>query len=388
MVSTLFSFIYKKAKSSIRLDRNEIAGAFGGMGTDLPLLVGLITSCGLDAASVFIMYGIMHMISGFYYGIPMAVQPLKLVATLAISAHYSSGLVLGSGIMIGVLMLFLSGTKLLKWFSVVVPVSVIRGVQFGLGLTLAKVALLDYLGASSGYAEWMLVAFSVLIIVAFKGNRTYPAALGVVLCGFVFSLVYNFEDMKAFFQGLGFYGPKLFVPTQENLIQGFLLLTIPQISLSIGNSVLATERLSNDLFPEKKISSSKIGFSYAFMNIISPFFGGIPVCHGSGGLAGHYTFGARTGGSVFFYGVCFMCFGIFFSHSIESITVLFPYQVLGVLLAVEAYFLLKLIGLLYKKKSEFILAVGVGIMAWLVPYGFLISMLLGTLIYHFFYQKK
>jgi hypothetical protein len=43
-----------------RFDRNELAGAFGDIGTDLPLIVGMIVAAGLDAASVLIMFGLMQ----------------------------------------------------------------------------------------------------------------------------------------------------------------------------------------------------------------------------------------------------------------------------------------------------------------------------------------
>ena len=71
---------------NIRFDRNELSGAFGDIGTDLPLIVGLILVTGLDAANVFLMFGIMQIITGLIYGIPMPVQPLKLVAVIAISS--------------------------------------------------------------------------------------------------------------------------------------------------------------------------------------------------------------------------------------------------------------------------------------------------------------
>ena len=64
----------------LRFDHHEVAGAFGDIGTDLPLLVGLIAFCGLDAASVCIVFGVLQVATGFIYGIPMPVQPLKAMA--------------------------------------------------------------------------------------------------------------------------------------------------------------------------------------------------------------------------------------------------------------------------------------------------------------------
>ncbi|MCZ2400148.1 MAG: hypothetical protein LC135_09825 [Phycisphaerae bacterium] len=42
-----------EATPRIRFDRHELAGSFGDIGTDLPLLIGMIAAAGLDSASVF-----------------------------------------------------------------------------------------------------------------------------------------------------------------------------------------------------------------------------------------------------------------------------------------------------------------------------------------------
>ena len=73
-----------------------------------------------------------------------------------------------------------------------------------------------------------------------------------------------------------------------------------------GNSILATRQIASDLFPARQITIRKLGLTYAAMNLLNPWFGGVPTCHGSGGMAGHYTFGARTGGSVIIYGLFYL----------------------------------------------------------------------------------
>src|SRR5260370_12922295 len=99
---------------------------------------------------------------------------------------------------------------------------------------------------------------------------------------------------------------------------GFVLLALPQIPLSLGNSVLATRQLAHDLFPERNLTIRKIGVTYAAMNLISPWLGGIPTCHGSGGMAGHYAFGGRTGGAGLFFRPVFFSLGPFFSSRFGS----------------------------------------------------------------------
>src|SRR5579871_3539624 len=106
------------AKSGgIRFDRNELAGAFGAIGTVLPLIIGMIAVGGLDAASVLIMYGLMQVGTGFYYRLPMPVQPLKAVAilvmTTAATGKITSGVIFGGGLAIGLTMLMLTLTGLM-----------------------------------------------------------------------------------------------------------------------------------------------------------------------------------------------------------------------------------------------------------------------------------
>ncbi len=60
------------------------------------------------------------------------------------------------------------------------------------------------------------------------------------------------------------------------------------------------------------------------MNLISTFIGGIPMCHGAGGMAGHIRFGARTGGALVILGVIVLFTGLFLSDSVSLIFQVFP----------------------------------------------------------------
>ena len=121
----------------IRFDRNELAGAFGDIGTDLPLVVGMVTAAGLDSASVFIMFGAMQILTGLVYGLPMPMQPLKAMAVLVISQKLAGNVLYGAGMAIGLIMLVLALSGALEGLARLVPRCVVRGIQFGLGLALA-----------------------------------------------------------------------------------------------------------------------------------------------------------------------------------------------------------------------------------------------------------
>ncbi|MCI0482940.1 MAG: putative sulfate/molybdate transporter, partial [Candidatus Dadabacteria bacterium] len=162
--------LYKTFQTRIRIDRNELSGAFGDIGTDLPLIVGILLVSGLDPVSVFMMFGLTQIFSGFLYGIPMPVQPLKAVAVMAISQHLGADIILAAGIGLGVVMLFLNITGLIKLIYSLIPDCVVRGIQFGLGVNLLLLALTDYI-PSDGTAGLILAAAGMVVVFLLLGNR-------------------------------------------------------------------------------------------------------------------------------------------------------------------------------------------------------------------------
>ncbi len=359
----------------IRFDRNELAGAFGDIGTDLPLLVGVILAARLDCASALILFGSMQILSGLVYGLPMPVQPLKAMAAIVIAQKLSGNVLFGGGLAIGVIMFLLTVTGLIDWLGRVVPKTVIRGIQFGLGLQLAMLAVKDYVRAdgATGYA---LAGTGVVIIVLLLGNRRFPAALFVLAVGAVYAAVFKLH-FGAVRDGIGFRLPEFHAPTWDAILTGLVVLTIPQIPLSLGNSILATRQIAEDYFPDQKLTVRRIGFTYSLMNLINPWFGGIPTCHGSGGMAGHYTFGARTGGSVVIYGSMYVLLGAFFSGSFGYLIDVFPKPILGVILAFEGLALLLLVRDIAGSKRDLLVALLVGLMAAGLPYGYAVGLLAG-----------
>ena len=292
---TVLTNLRNTLTSRIRFDRNELSGAFGDIGTDLPLIVGMLLVSGMDSASVLITYGALQILTALTYGIPMPVQPLKAVAALVIAQHISGNVVYGAGFSIGIVMILLTVTGSLDLLARFVPLVVVRGIQFGLGLQLASVALFTYVKAD-GTGGYIMAAVAFVMVIALLGNRRFPPALPVLGLGILYALLVH-GGAAALDQSFGFRFLHLHIPTTADMIEGFLLLALPQIPLSLGNSLLATQRIAHDYFPERPISLRKLGLTYSFMNLLAPLMGGVPVCHGSGGLAGHYLFGARTGGS-------------------------------------------------------------------------------------------
>ncbi len=364
----------------VRFDRNELAGAFGDIGTDLPLIVGMILASGLDSASVLVMFGVMQIATAMRYGIPMPVQPLKAVAVIVIAQRVSGDVLYGAGIAIGAVMLLLAITGALNWLARVVPKAVIRGLQMGLGVQLALLALRDYV-PSEGTAGWFLAAAAFAITVALLGNRRFPAALLVVALGAVYAALFTISpsDIAG---AVGFSLPRMHSPGWDAIATGFVLLAIPQIPLSLGNSLLATRQVAQDLFPERPVPLRSLGLSYAAMNLVGPWFGGVPTCHGSGGLAGHHAFGGRTGGSVVIYGAIFITLGLFFAAGFDRVVRVFPLPVLGVLLLFEGIALAMLVRDVAPIRRDFAVVVLVAILANGVPFGYAVGLVLGTALWY------
>jgi len=216
----------------------------------------------------------------------------------------------------------------------------------------------------------------------FIDNKKYPASLLVIILGIIYAFVFKIEaaDIP---QSIGLSFPIFGIPSVEDITKGFLLLALPQIPLSLGNSIIATKQVAKDLFPDRpEMSIKKIGITYSIMNLINPFFGGIPTCHGSGGMVGHYAFGGRTGGSVIIYGSMYILLGLFLANGFHNLVLAFPLPVLGVILMVEGISMSSLIKDVVADRKGFVIALMVGVIAFGLPYGFVISMIVGSVVYY------
>lgn len=368
------------AFKGIRFDRNELSGAFGDIGTDLPLLIGVILASGIDPASVLIMFGLMQVLSGLTYGVPMPVQPLKAFATLVIAQKITGDIIFAGGLAIGVIMLVLYATRLIGWLAKVTPKAVVRGIQFGLGIQLASLAIKNYVSSDGTYG-YILAGICFFIAVLLMGNRRFPPALLIIFLGVLYSFFVTGFDFVAVGKGFSLHFPHFDGNVSfADIMTGLVLLALPQLPLSLSNSILATGRLARDYYPEKKITVQKISLTYSIMNLVNPFFGGFPTCHGVGGMAGHYAFGGRTGGSVIIYGSLYLTIGLFFSNVFAEVIGIFPLPVLGVLLLFEAFTLIKLLGDTARSKEDFIIAVIVGLIAGYLPFGFLVGLVVGFIL--------
>jgi predicted benzoate:H+ symporter BenE len=293
----------------------ELAGSMGDFGTLFPLAIGFIAVNGLNPAGLFIMLGLTNIALGLIYRLPMPLQPKKVVAVAAIAQGWSPSVIYASGFGLGLFWLVLVFTGLLRKLMEITPTFIVRGIQLALGVTLAWQAV-----------RWMrpspllgLVAIAIVLIL--RENRHAPAAivlmvLGVAIMAWQGSLPRSWD--------LSLTLPPLTLPRLSDVWQAMVLAGFAQIPLSITNAVIAPAALIRDYFPEKAVGERKLMLNMGVMNVAASVFGGMPMCHGAGGLAGQYYFGARTGGTPILEGLIEVAIGLFLSQSIADVMAAFP----------------------------------------------------------------
>ena len=172
-----------------QFNRLEFAGSLADLGTLLPLLIGLIVINGLNPTSVLFMIGIFYILSGTYYRIPVSVQPMKIIAAYAIAMGMSQVEISASTIIIGVILLVLGITKLIRLIGKYIPHIVVRGVQFGVGSILIYKGISLVLKSDPDLVIQNVGPVSIGIILGGIGviltlillkNKRFPAAIVIV----------------------------------------------------------------------------------------------------------------------------------------------------------------------------------------------------------------
>jgi MFS superfamily sulfate permease-like transporter len=318
-----------------RLDRNEISGSLGDLGTFIPLLVGMSITNGLDFTAALFFAGLFNIITGVAFSIPMAVQPMKAIATVAISERLPLGQILAAGIWTSLIVLILGVTGLITVVDRFIPKPVIRGLQLGLGLQLIErgVQLVRDTHGFWGFDSISIGILGFALVLALASSRRVPSALVLFVAGLGLAIASNPGVVSTL--RLGFNLPH-WVPLTWHDFQGsFFRAALPQIPLTTLNSVVAVCALSLDLFPHRPAPPRKVAISVGLMNLVSGWFGAMPMCHGAGGLAGQYRFGARSSASILFLGGAKLLLAVFFGGSLLTLLHVYPNSILGVLLTIS-----------------------------------------------------
>lgn len=323
-----------KQSQDFEFNLRELAGSMGDFGTLFPLAVGLIVINGLNPAGLFIMLGLVNIVTGLVYRLPMPVEPKKVISVAAIAQHWPASLVYASGLGLGLTWFILVFTGLLHQIITRTPLFVVRGIQLALGI------MLSWEAVKMMRPEPMLGLLAVGIVLTLRKNRYAPAAIVLMVLGV--ALIAWRGKLGSLEISLSL--PPLTVPRLADVWTAMLLAGFAQIPLSITNAVIATAALIRDYFPDKPVSERRLMLNMGFMNIIPAFFGGMPMCHGAGGLASQYYFGARTAGTNILEGLIEISLGLFLSKSLATVLAAFPMPLIGGMMFLVGLEMLKMIG--------------------------------------------
>ncbi|KAI3949787.1 hypothetical protein MKW92_039977 [Papaver armeniacum] len=374
--SRLRNYITRSSNFNLKTNIwSELGGSVGDLGTYIPIVLALSLVNHLDLGTTLIFTAFYNIVTGFLFGIPMPVQPMKSIAAVAISesqTHLTIPQIMAAGISTASVLLILGATGLMSVFYKFIPLPVVRGVQLSQGLAFAFTAIKyirydqNFTTGKSGLARpWLgldglvLSLSAVLFIILVTGaggdddvnrNSTIPQseepADSSSSNGSRRRGDRRLRILKAIPAALKYYSyPSIvrslkFGPSKIGIVKitwedwkiGFVRAAIPQIPLSVLNSVIAVCKLSTDLFPDREVTAASVSVSVGLMNLVGCWFGAMPCCHGAGGLAGQYRFGGRSGASVLFLGIGKLVLGLVFGNSFVRILSEFPIGILGVML--------------------------------------------------------
>ncbi len=337
----------------IRINKHEIAGSLGDLGVLLPMASGMVAVNGLDPQGLFLGVGFFYIFSGLYFRTTVPVQPMKVVGSLAIALALPGEEILAAGLAIGVILLIIGLTGAMTLVARYIPKPVVRGVQLSTGLLLMAQGAHFVLGDSSlqtaaGAAEpfltvqflgpiplnWLLGAIGLGATLFLLDNKKIPAALAVVAFGLAVGLVLGDGGTSLLPSPAAPRLLPLGPPSTASFATALFVLALPQLPMTLGNAVAANADLAGKYFGEDaaRTTNKALCVSMGLANIGSFLLGGMPMCHGAGGLAAHYRFGARTAGSNLFIGGLFAALALLLGPNTEAVARLIPLSLLGVLL--------------------------------------------------------
>jgi len=357
-------------------NKMEFAGAFGDLGTLIPFVIGYITLNKMDPLGILVAFGLFKIFVGLYFRTPIPIQPMKAIGGMAI-AHAGTitpGMIWGSGIFTGLFWLLMGVTGAITWIEKVTTKPVVRGIMLGLGLSF----IVEGLGMMK--AQPVLAIGGIILTLLLLNNQRFPAMLALLGYGIVFTFIQKPDLIEEFSHlSIRFRWPELVLGkiSWKELLSGFLILGLPQAPLTLGNAIIGTVAENNQYFPDRKVTAKTITIDHGVMNLISTCIGGVPMCHGAGGMAGHIRFGARTGGALVILGVIVLLTGLFLSDSVALLFQVFPRPILGVILffaGVELALVIKDIKL--KRQNLFVLLVTAGTAMWNMGIAYLAGLLL------------
>jgi MFS superfamily sulfate permease-like transporter len=351
---------YAKSRSRFEADFGEVTGAVGDTVTVLPIVVAVAALTDLSLARLLLGFGVFQVVWGLHYGYPMSVEPMKALAALVIAGGLSTGEYIMAGLLAGGVLLIVGRAGGLDRLAPYVGEPVVRGIQLGVGLIFLRT------GVTTGLADPTLAAASVVVaLVAVLVGYRRLAPLAVLLLGGAFAV-----------SAAGSITPRLpslvlVDPANLLLSRNALGATLGQLAMTVGNAAVATSLLVGEYF-DADTSPDDLSASMGLMNLLALPLGAMPMCHGSGGVAGKYAFGARTATSNLLLGGGYVLLALVAVDVVAA----FPMAVLGVVLALVAVEL----GRAGVDTDDPLLTGAVGVVALLTNVG--VAFVVGVVGYH------
>lgn len=314
---------------SFELSLRELGGAFGDLGTLLPLMLGSIAVAGLSPVPVLAGFGFFYVMTAIVYRLPIPVQPMKAVAAVLMTAGLSPGGLAATGVMLGAIMLVLGSTGWINRIARIVPRSVLAGLQLGLGLSLLVVSL-PLMGTSISVA-----AFVLAILLILPRVMTFPAVLCALGAGVMLGPLVGAPGIPVA-SGAPDVASLVGWPELGEFEDALFRSVLPQLALTLTNAILLTSIVAGDYFGDRAahVTPGRLSTVTGIANLLTAPFGALPMCHGAGGLVAHHRFGARSGTAPLVLGVVLAALAIY----PEGLDVLgaIPLAALGAMLAVAS----------------------------------------------------
>lgn len=321
------------------LTRLDVAGAFGDIGVLFPIAIALITLNHMNPTAVFLAAGLTYILAGSYFQIPMPVQPFKAVAAIALATALPPSSIASAGLLMGILLAFVGFTNLATWLAKLFSLPIVRGIQLGLGLLLAREGLrlmfrpqsALVLAGGTSIAAWEIALGGAIVLLMFESSRRFPAALVLLVAGVLLGFLAHWGKLPSL--GWGPLPLELLHAQTGELRRVLTLLVVPQFALTFGNSIVATENTAQILYGSqaRRVTVRGLSLSIGLTNIVSGMVMASPLCHGSGGVTAHYKFGARTPKSNYVIGGACLLLALF-GRAAVGVLQLIPMAVLGVFL--------------------------------------------------------
>jgi len=357
-------------------DVQELAGAFGDLGTLIPFVIGYITINKMDPVGVLVAFGVFKIFVGLYFKTPVPIQPMKAIGTAAIThaGAITPGAIWASGLFSGVFWMIMGLTGAVRWIARITSRPVVQGIvlSLGLGFILEGVRMMQ--------GDLLLAVIAVAGTFLLLSYERIPAMLILLGLGATVAVVRE----PALLAELGRASFHLHLPEfplgkigWEDAVVGVMVLGLPQVPLTLGNAILATVEENNSLFPDRPVSVRGIAVDHGILNLVGTSLGGVPMCHGAGGMAGHVRFGARTGGALVILGILVLGTGLFLADSVAVLLRLFPRSILGVILLFGGLELAAGVRADGSQKSDrYVMLLTTGVSMWNMGVGYLAGLAL------------